>query len=237
MKFSFIIPAFNEEEFISNCVKSIKNQEGDDFEIIVVDNGSSDKTAEIAKNLGVALVSEEKKGISNARNFGVMKAKGEFLCFVDADGTLSNNWLSEAREIISKNNVKALVGLNIFVNNNLFKKFYYNIYTFFAYIALILHNIIFRKLFLPGNNLVIKRSVFLKLGGFEPYIAEDLFLSRKFWKLKNKKSVFNPKMVIFYSTRRFDREGFLRTILFWILASVYRIPGGNYSYKKMKVVR
>src|SRR4030043_1058156 len=235
MKFSFIIPAFNEEEFISNCVKSIKNQEGDDFEIIVVDNGSSDKTAEIAKNLGVALVSEEKKGISNARNFGVMKAKGEFLCFVDADGTLSNNWLSEAREIINKNNIKAIARLNIFVNNNLLKKFYFNIYTFFAYLALILYEKIFPKLFLPGNNLVIKRSIFLKLGGFEPYIAEDIFLSKKFWKLKNRKSVFNPKMIIFYSSRRFEREGFLKTILFWIRASFCRIPGDNYSIRKSKI--
>ena len=236
MKFSFIIPAFNEEEFISNCVKSIKNQEGDDFEIIVVDNGSSDKTAEIAKNLGVALVSEEKKGISNARNFGVMKAKGEFLCFVDADGTLSNNWLSEAREIINKNNIKAIAGLNIFVNNNLLKKIYFNIYILLAYLGLILYDKIFHKLFLPGNNLVIKRSIFLKLGGFEPYIAEDIFLSKKFWKLKNRKSVFNPKMIIFYSSRRFEREGFLKTILFWIRASFYRIPGDNYSIRKSKII-
>src|SRR4030066_504599 len=236
MKFSFIIPVLNEEKYIAKCIYSIKKQFGEDFEIIVVDNGSKDKTVEIVNKMGVSLVYERKKGISNARNTGAKKAKGELLCFMDADGILSNNWLVEVRKTINKSNVLNLVGLNIFTNKNIIKKIYYNIFTLFAYLLLILNKIIFGKVFLPGNNLVFWRGFFLMFGGFEPYIAEDIFLSKKFWKLKNRKSVFNPKMIIFYSSRRFEREGFLKTILFWIRASFYRIPGDNYSIRKSKII-
>ncbi|OGM10876.1 hypothetical protein A2W13_00300 [Candidatus Woesebacteria bacterium RBG_16_36_11] len=235
MKFSFIIPVLNEEKYIAKCIYSIKKQFGEDFEIIVVDNGSKDKTVEIVNKMGVSLVYERKKGISNARNTGAKKAKGELLCFMDADGILSNNWLVEVRKTINKSNVLNLVGLNIFTNKNIIKKIYYNIFTLFAYLLLILNKIIFGKVFLPGNNLVIRRSIFLKLGGFEPYVAEDLFLSRKFWMLKNEKAIFNHKMVIYYSSRGFDTAGYIRTILYWILASVHRIPGDNYSYKSKNI--
>ena len=119
MKFSFIIPVLNEEKYIAKCIYSIKKQFGEDFEIIVVDNGSKDKTVEIVNKMGVSLVYERKKGISNARNTGAKKAKGELLCFMDADGILSNNWLVEVRKTINKSNVLNLVGLNIFTNKNI----------------------------------------------------------------------------------------------------------------------
>ena len=231
MKFSFIIPTFNEERYILKCINSIKKQAGSDFEIIVVDNGSTDKTIKSVKENDVILVEEENKGISNARNLGASKAKGTYLCFIDADGVLKNDWLTEVREVLGKEDVTAIAGLNVFTHKNLFKRFYYNIYTFFAYSSLILLKIISGKLFLPGNNLVIKRDVFSRLGGFDPYIGEDLFLSKKFWKLKNVKSFFNQKMIIYYSSRGFDEVGFLKTILFWIISSIFKVSGKNYSYK------
>jgi len=57
---SVIIPVFNEEKFLPRCLESLKNQKFKDFEIIVVDNNSTDKTAEIAKKFNVILVSEKK---------------------------------------------------------------------------------------------------------------------------------------------------------------------------------
>jgi len=98
MKYSFIIPAYNEEDYISNCIKSIKNQTPKDFEIIVVDNGCTDKTSDIAKKLGSRVVKETKRSLSLARNKGAQVSRGDFLCFVDADGILSKNWLLEAEK-------------------------------------------------------------------------------------------------------------------------------------------
>src|SRR4030043_1595511 len=87
-KFSFIIPAFNEEKLIGECVESIKNQTEKADEIIVVDNNSLDLTSKIAKRLGCRVVKEEKQGISEARNRGAYLASGDVLCFVDADGVV-----------------------------------------------------------------------------------------------------------------------------------------------------
>jgi glycosyltransferase involved in cell wall biosynthesis len=75
---SVIIPAFNEEEFLGNCLLSLKKQDFKDFEIIVVDNNSTDKTGEIAKKFGVILVSEKNQGVAFARNIGVQRNKAKF---------------------------------------------------------------------------------------------------------------------------------------------------------------
>ncbi len=91
LTFSFIIPALNEEDLIAECINSIKRQKKVVGEIIMVDNGSKDKTAEIAKKLGCKVVKEEKRGVSHARNKGAKLAKGDILCFIDADGVLSKD--------------------------------------------------------------------------------------------------------------------------------------------------
>ena len=114
MRFSFIIPALNEEDYVEPCVRSIQGQTCKDYEIIVVDNGSTDRTAEIARQLGCKVVNEQKRGISHARNKGAKIAIGDILCFVDADGVVSNNWLKEAKKTLSNQEIKFAVGINIF---------------------------------------------------------------------------------------------------------------------------
>jgi len=204
MKYSFIIPAYNEEKYISNCIKSIKNQTLKDFEIIVVDNGCTDKTSDIAKRLGCKVVKESKRSLSLARNKGAQVSRGNFLCFVDADGILSKNWLLEAEKKISKRNLDAVSGLVYFYHKNILKKIWYNIYTFFAFLGVEILYVFGKRLYLVGNNLVIKKSLFNKLGKFKPIICEDFWLSINYWKLKNRNCFFNPKMIISYSSRGFD---------------------------------
>lgn len=90
-KVSVIIPAHNEENYIRQTLHSIKNQNFQDFEVIVVANGCNDKTEEIVKrrvNEKVKLLSLPKPNVSRARNHGASKATGEILVFLDADTTL-----------------------------------------------------------------------------------------------------------------------------------------------------
>lgn len=109
MKVSFVIIAYNEEKNITNCINSIMNQkELKDYEIIIVNDASKDKTAEIIKtfsrnNKNISLVDlKENKGRGNARFMGVKNAKGDYLAFVDADIILPKHWLS-----ICLQNIKA----------------------------------------------------------------------------------------------------------------------------------
>ena len=103
---SVIIPLYNAENTILAALDSVKNQEGDfDFEILVINDGSNDKSAEkvqqfIDENpqLNIQLIHQENKGVSSARNAGLRLAKGEFIAFLDADDV----WLPHKTKVMMK---------------------------------------------------------------------------------------------------------------------------------------
>lgn len=92
-KISVIIPAYNAAPFIERCIRSVLVQTFQDFEIIIVDDGSKDTTVSICKHLQecdtrIRLFSKENGGANSARHFGVMQAKGDYIRFSDADDTM-----------------------------------------------------------------------------------------------------------------------------------------------------
>ena len=94
-RFSVVIPAFNEQEFLGPCLASLAAQDyPDSFEIIVVDNNSTDRTASIAAAAGVTVVFEPERGVCQARQRGTEAARGEFIVSTDADTTVTPGWLS-----------------------------------------------------------------------------------------------------------------------------------------------
>ncbi|MCJ7805508.1 glycosyltransferase family 2 protein [Patescibacteria group bacterium] len=104
MKASVIIPTYNEEKVIANCLKSLLGQTLEDFEIIVVDDGSFDKTKQVLRNFqfpprsgllvsNFQLLEQKHRGPGMARNLGAKHSIGEILVFVDADMTFDKNFL------------------------------------------------------------------------------------------------------------------------------------------------
>ncbi len=99
MRLSIIIPAYNAEQPISACLRSIFDALTTplDFEVLVIDDGSTDSTTKIIHQYQkihpeLRIFSQIHHGVSSARNFGLAQAKGEYICFVDADDTLAQNW-------------------------------------------------------------------------------------------------------------------------------------------------
>ena len=96
-KVSVIIPAYKAEKYIKATIESVLNQTMEDFEVLVIDDGSPDHQASIVKEVmqkdsRVSYFLKENGGVSSARNFGYKHAKGEFLAFLDADDLwLPNN--------------------------------------------------------------------------------------------------------------------------------------------------
>lgn len=98
-KISVIIPAYNVEDYIAHCIHTICTQSYENYEVIVVDDGSTDTTGKIIDELAKAndLIKPyhiKNRGLSGARNFGISKATGKYLAFVDGDDFLDRNFLS-----------------------------------------------------------------------------------------------------------------------------------------------
>lgn len=100
MKYSVIIPVYNVEKYIKRCVKSILSQRYNDLEIILIDNGSTDRSGSICdiyanEYANISVYHIENHGVGSARNFGLSKARGEFIYFVDSDDYLVGNLFAE----------------------------------------------------------------------------------------------------------------------------------------------
>lgn len=97
-KISVIIPVYNVEKYLVRCINSILNQSFENFELILVNDGSTDNSLEICKTYlnkdkRIKLVSQANKGLSAARNTGLSYAKGNYICFVDSDDFVEKDYL------------------------------------------------------------------------------------------------------------------------------------------------
>ena len=100
-KVSVIVPVYNAEEYIGATLDSIINQDFNSYEIIVVDDGSTDQSPEIISEkltkstADYRIIRQDNAGVSSARNRGMQEATGEYLVFIDADDYVTGNHLSE----------------------------------------------------------------------------------------------------------------------------------------------
>lgn len=122
IKISVIIPSFNEIGVLEECIESLGFQTERSFEIIVVDDGSTDKTLEILKNLvstipNFSFYSQKHTGPGAARNLGAKFAKGKILVFVDADMTFDKDFLINLTKPIEDKSSRGTFSKDEFVSN------------------------------------------------------------------------------------------------------------------------
>ena len=174
MKTSIIIPVYNEEKTITNCLKSLLSQSYKDFEIIIVDDGSTDDTlAKVDKIKGskvTKIIYQEHQGPALARNKGAKEASGQILVFVDADMEFEKNFLQNLTKPIIKKKSKGTFSKEEFVKNwdNVWARCW-------VYNASIPENrMIPRKApnFSPVFRAILKEE-FMKVGGFTPRGYDD----------------------------------------------------------------
>src|SRR3989344_353206 len=210
-KISIIIPAYNEEKFIQKTLESIKNTATHLPEIIVVVNGSEDKTFEISKRYTSKVLNFPKAiGPSAARNEGAKIATGDIFVFLDADTEIYNNMIQEV--IINANNNVVGVCSAVTVDEKSDKKLRAKI--FFAF-----KNFIHRTKFYKGSIALIfcSREVFFRINGFnqDMRIGElNNFIKRAIKIGAVYKFLDNCHVIT--SLRRYEKQGYLRMFLFWI---------------------
>ena len=100
IKFSIIVPAYNVADYIGDCLDSILNQTYKNFEVLVVNDGSTDNTHNICeyyknKDSRILVFNKTNGGLSDARNYGMKRATGEYIVFIDSDDYIHTNSLEE----------------------------------------------------------------------------------------------------------------------------------------------
>ncbi|MGB5560701.1 MAG: glycosyltransferase [Sedimenticolaceae bacterium] len=210
---SVVIPAYNEAAYIRDTIVSAKAaafEYGGPVEFIVVDNNSSDDTAEIARALGVTVVFEPVNQISRARNTGAAAASGKYLVFLDADTRIQGDILAE----VAKNlDTGKIIGGGAWVepDSNGFSHF---LFKYLINVVLSLKNVS------VGPFLYCEREAFLMAEGFdeEIFAAEEFVLARHM-KVEGRKVNKKWKIIkygrghkIVTSSRRFGRFGGLEML-------------------------
>ena len=175
MKYSVIIPVYNVEKYINRCVKSILSQRYNNLEIILIDNGSTDRSGSICdiyanEYANIFVYHIENHGVGSARNFGLSKARGEFIYFVDSDDYLVGNLFAEfedkltpdldllvfsyynsfEQEMIEKNRTKKILPYNGSYDKYDFSKIFKDL--FLSDMLYTVWNKIYRREFLLENN-------------------------------------------------------------------------------------
>ncbi len=206
MLISIVIPAYNEEKYIDKTLQSVNKLEkkkGWQVELLVVNGGSTDKTAEIARNYGARVINEPHRGIGFARQQGLLQAKGEIVAYTDADTIVPKDWLLKHVEALSQPGVVFSYGTF---------RVYDGRFPYYQHINYIQPHILwwFHHLFgLPiaaGQNLAFWRKKALLVGGFDANIKvmEDVDLAVRMKKIG--RLAFLPNLIVYSSGRR-SREG------------------------------
>lgn len=169
MKISVIIPLYNKEHFVAKTLESVLSQTYQDFEVIIIDDGSTDHSVEVVSSYDdsrIKIIKQPNRGVSSARNHGIQIAKGEYISFLDADDIWYPTFLEEMLELTIQ-----------------YPKYYFfccaqkdrPIPTLPAGVSIIDDHCKYFYLYCTGSN-IIKKEVLDQVGGFrENYqYGEDL---------------------------------------------------------------
>ncbi|MBQ2835562.1 MAG: glycosyltransferase family 2 protein [Clostridia bacterium] len=119
---SIIIPVYNVEKYLRNCIDSVLAQTYKNIEIILVDDGSPDTCPDICdeyakKDSRIKVIHQENGGLSDARNTGIEAANGKYITFIDSDDDVSSEYIKYLYELLRKNNTKMSIATHTVVSN------------------------------------------------------------------------------------------------------------------------
>ncbi|MBS3171013.1 glycosyltransferase [Candidatus Woesearchaeota archaeon] len=227
---SIIVPTLNEEKHIPNLLNCLKNQTYKNFEIIVVDAHSNDKTKEVVKkfkNLKIKIINSEKRNVAYQRNIGVKYANNERILFLDADTKIPKDFLENALKEIKNNEISAC---------RTYPDSSHPIDIFFIFLFRIYLKALYKLIGFNGCCLFSLKSVHNKINGFDETIkvSEDFDYTKRIKKFAKLHLLKKPYIKI--SMRRFEKNGRIRTGLKILVIGIYidfggRIRNNLFNYK------
>lgn len=241
MRFSVIIPLYNKAPYAEKSVRSVLAQTFTDYELIVVDDGSTDGSPDVIRAVlngtSAVVASQTNQGVSVARNNGIVMAKGDYICFLDADDWWSPAFLEEMDEFIKDYPEAGIYGVNYYYVKNGRSQSRIDIPTgyidYFAEYAKIM------QMPITSISVAIPRGVFDEVGYFRPELKLgedfDLWLRIAF---KHKVAFLNSRLA--YYNQDVDVKGrgvgHLRSPeshFLWNLGRYAVEEGGNPGFKQL----
>ena len=205
IKLSVVIPAFNEEKFLPACLESLKKQKIDvSYEVIVVDNNSTDGTAKVAKKYGARVLYEPNKGVCFARQCGALQAKGDIIVSTDADCTFSTDWLKNIYRTF-KNNTELIAVLGPYQND--LKPRWGRIYSSILFKTVkYFYSIKGKILYAAASNFAYRKNILMEIGGYNTALTQGGDEYDLLKKLRKKGLVlYLPENIVSTSSRRLKK--------------------------------
>ncbi len=208
---SVVIPLFNKEKAIRNTIQSVLNQTVQDFELIVVNDGSTDGSRQVVESISdprITLINKENGGVSSARNVGIKAASSDYIALLDGDDFWDKSFLEEQLKLIADFPNAAMWGVNYaFINGdkctpcdqgmgNGFRGYVENYWG-------TKHNDLF-----CSTSVVIRKSVFVQVGNFDERICYSEDLDMWYRIILNYPVVFYDKVLSYYNQNAENRSAY-----------------------------
>lgn len=248
MKLSIIIPVYNVEKYLNICIDSILKQTYKDYEIILVDDGSTDESGKICDeyvsvNKQIRVIHQKNKGLSCARNTGIKKARGKYLMFIDSDDFLYNHnclnlLMSKAKnDIIQYNMVYYYENSNKYVHLNELPN-----YNSKAKYINILKDLSSNGQFsISACNKIVKREIIINNNIYfsEKLLSEDIDWSLKLYLHSNSIKIINEEIYVYRQQRKGSITSNIKNkniiSLYKIIKYWYNFDYSNSQYREVYI--
>jgi glycosyltransferase involved in cell wall biosynthesis len=225
VKISVVVPTYNEARGIREFLDQFRTQSlpRTDFEIIVVDGGSTDGTVGFAEQMADRVVTQTSKGIGGARNDGVAVARADLIATTDADCRVPADWLENIVDDFDDPRVVAVCGPDGPFDGGLKAR------TIFFFVRAIIRIAAAAGIYgTGGTNSGFRKDAFRAIGGYRglPH-SDDIDLGAR---IRARGRIrYDPRLFVRLSVRRLEKQGYMRTLLLWLRGDLKVLAGREFD--------
>ena len=224
-----VVPTFNEEKNIVDCLESLNRQTlpRREYEIIVVDGNSSDRSRELAAPLADLVFVQTSPRVGGARNDGAMRAKGEIVAFADADCVVPPDWLVRIRDDFARYHPVEVYGTVYPREGGIRNRIALGLANTFAWLGYHTRTLYYSL----GCNTAVDRAAFIQAGMYRSMDAgEDIEISLRMKQFG--KVLFDPEVRVGFSMRRYQQFGTIKSLYQWLYIVWKGGESSRYTYSR-----